>query len=110
MTTYLVPIGEGTVFGGKEGPRIQDIRDGTSNTIMIVNALPEKAVIWTKPDDLPVTAAEPLNGLVNAARKTFETTFCDGSVLTLSDAIDPKVLWLLLNANDHQPIGYDQIR
>ncbi len=36
LTTYLVPTGEGTVFGGKESLRLQDIRDGSSNTIMVV--------------------------------------------------------------------------
>ena len=53
-TTYLVPTADGTAFGGKEGLTIANITDGTSNTIMIVEAAPEKAVIWTKPDDLKV--------------------------------------------------------
>ncbi len=43
MTTYLVPVGEGTVFGGKESLRLRDIIDGTSNTLMIVSVTPDRA-------------------------------------------------------------------
>ncbi|MHB8969423.1 MAG: DUF1559 domain-containing protein [Pirellulaceae bacterium] len=110
LTTYLVPTGEGTVFGGKESLRLADIFDGASNTIMVVNASPDRAVIWTKPEDLVVKEEAPLTGLVSEARQQFETTFCDGSVRKLSNTIDPKVLWLLFQAYDRKPIPGDQIR
>jgi hypothetical protein len=104
MTTYLAPIGEGTVFGGQETLGLGDIRDGASRTIMVVSAEPGRGVIWTKPEDLPVTQAQPLAGLVNDVRKYFLAAFCDGSVRVISDTIDPQTLWLLFNANDGQPI------
>jgi hypothetical protein len=110
LTTYLVPTGEGTVFGGKESLRLQDIRDGSSNTIMVVSVAPDRAVIWTKPEDLEVTEAAPLTGLITEARKHFDATFCDGSVRVLTSAIDPKILWLLFQAHDGQPIHDDAIR
>ena len=37
-------VGEGTVFGNKEGLKIAQIRDGTSNTIAVVEANDDKAV------------------------------------------------------------------
>ena len=47
-TTFLVPYGNGTVFFGKAGTKIQRITDGTSRTILCVDVAPEHAVIWTK--------------------------------------------------------------
>jgi len=110
MTTYLVPIGEGTVFGGNESLRMPDIVDGTSNTIMIVSVTPDRAVPWTKPEDLPVTKADPKQGLFGPGHNTFVATFCDGSVRTIAEAIDNDTLWLLLDAKDQQPIDPDKIR
>jgi hypothetical protein len=108
-TTYLIPASKGT-FGGQTPLRFQDIRDGTSNTLMIVNVAPERAVIWTKPDDLTVTQENPFAGIITATRKKFEAAFCDGSVRVISDATDPKTLWLLFQANDGTPIDYDAIK
>lgn len=110
QTTYLVPVSEGTIFAGKVPLHFPEITDGTSNTLMVVNVAFERAVIWTKPDDLTVKEAEPFAGLVAAARKSFETAFCDGSVRTISDATDPKVLWQLFQAKDGTPIDYDAIK
>ncbi|MHB8865315.1 MAG: DUF1559 domain-containing protein [Pirellulaceae bacterium] len=110
LTTYVVPTGEGTIFGGKEALRFEEIRDGTSNTIMVVRVVPDRAVVWTKPEDLEVKEAAPLTGLVSEARKQFEATFCDGSVHRLSDAIDPKILWWLFQANDGQAFDPQAIR
>jgi hypothetical protein len=108
-TTYLMPNSAGTI-GGQTALRFQDILDGTSNTLMVVNAAPERAVIWTKPDDLTVTQENPFAGITTATRKKFEAAFCDGSVRVLSDATDPKTLWLLFQINDGTPIDYNAIK
>ncbi len=108
-TTYLMPNSAGTI-GGQTPMQIRDIRDGTSNTLMVVNVAPERAVIWTKPDDLTVTQENPFAGIISATRKKFEAAFCDGSVRVLSDATDPKTLWLLFQINDGTPIDYDTIK
>jgi hypothetical protein len=50
-TTFVVPTGEGLLFGGKEGLQFRDIMDGTSKTILAVVVVPERAVPWTTPDD-----------------------------------------------------------
>ena len=91
-TVYLLPVGPTTIFPGKKGIKFQDITDGTSNTILIVEAAEKSAVIWTKPDDWKFNPQDPLAGLVDSARKSFTVAIADGSVRSLPTNIDPKTL------------------
>ena len=50
-TVLLVPTAAGTAFEGSTGRSMLDFTDGTSNTILIIQAPPESAVIWTQPVD-----------------------------------------------------------
>ena len=50
MTTYCAFVGPGALFEAGKATGFQDVTDGTSNTLMAVEA--KDAVIWTKPDDL----------------------------------------------------------
>ncbi len=109
-TTYVLPIAEGTVFGGKESLRIRDIRDGTSNTLMVMCARSEKAAFWSKPDDLPVAEAGLKELLFDQQHPEFLAALCDGSVRAFSQLTDPKTLWHLLLANDSQVIERDAIK
>ena len=68
-TNYLTVRGEKTIFSGGKGARIADIADGTSNTIMVVEAADEKAVPWTKPDDFEYDENNPLKGLAACTRR-----------------------------------------
>lgn len=87
-TTYLVPVGEGTVFSAPEGRRLQDITDGTSKTILAVDASDESAVPWTKPDDWRFQAEQPTKGLFGHYDYGFVAAFCDGSVRVISKSAD----------------------
>ncbi len=89
-TNYLVPIGKGTVFDGTKGVTINDITTGTSNTLLVVEADEDRAVIWTKPDDLEVDFDRPLDGLGNFRPGGFLAAMCDGSVHSFSNTIDPQ--------------------
>lgn len=103
-TTYLAPIGKDTIFPpGDRGTKIQEIRDGTSNTILLVDADVEHAVTWTKPEDLKLDTADPLKGLVKM-RDGFAAAFADGSVHFLRAAIDPRTLHALFTKNGGEVI------
>ncbi|MCH8840133.1 MAG: DUF1559 domain-containing protein [Planctomycetes bacterium] len=78
-TTYVVPVAAETLFPGNEQLTFKDVTDGTSNTIMFVEVNPERAVIWTKPDDWEVDLDDPWAGLRRNDRNWFTASFCDGS-------------------------------
>jgi hypothetical protein len=79
-SNYVVPVGPGTVFEGREGMSFKKITDGTAHTIMTVEVDDAHAVIWTKPDDLPYDPKEPSKGLGGLYKNFFITLFCDGAV------------------------------
>jgi hypothetical protein len=86
LPDYAVP---GTHLKSRSIGRNNNISDGTSNTIMFVEA--GEAVPWTKPDELTLsfTAAEPSNQSFNLPRfggvfdGGFHVALVDGSVLFL---------------------------
>ena len=104
MTGYLGLVGKNMAFGTDEPIDVRKITDGTSNTIAIVDANSDRAVIWTKPDDLNVNLEKPLQGLAGENRGRFWVAFWDGSVRSIVETIDPKTLALLFQYKDGTPI------
>ncbi|MGI8982371.1 MAG: DUF1559 domain-containing protein [Pirellulaceae bacterium] len=108
MASYVVPVGEKTIFEGSEATSFAKVTDGTSNTIGVLEADAEHAVIWTKPDDLKIDWKEAKKGLhfwKSGASSVFLAAFGDGSVHALSEKLDPATLKRLLQMNDGEPIG-----
>ena len=97
-TTYVVPTGEGAVFHGGKAKALKEVSDGLSSTVLAVETVPERAVIWTKPDDWEVDWKNPLDGIRRDDGRPFTCVFCDGSVHILRNNIDPKVWKKLLTA------------
>jgi hypothetical protein len=97
QTPYQVLTGPNTVFAGTKGMRLFAITDGTSNTILAVEATP--TVPWTKPADVAYDAKKPLPKFGGVARSGFTVLWCDGSTLvvrpdfdeqTFRDAVTPQ--------------------
>jgi RNA polymerase sigma factor (sigma-70 family) len=96
-THYQVFTGKGTVFEGDKGIKFSEITDGTSNTLLVVEAA--GAVPWTKPADLPYDAAKPLPRLGGMFPEGFSAALGDGSVRFLSKTIDDSLLRALITRN-----------
>jgi hypothetical protein len=106
LTYYQGFAGKGAFFEGKKGLRLPaDFPDGTSNTIMIVEA--SKGVPWTKPEDIPYDAEKPLPKLGLPGSKSYLAALCDGSVRTVTPKLTERTLRLAITRNDGFPLGAD---
>ncbi len=79
-TNYLLPVGNGAVFDAEKPTAFNDIKDGASNTIMVVTVDDRQAVIWTRPDDWPFDPKDPAKGLGRFFGGSSSAALCDGSV------------------------------
>ncbi len=87
----------GKKFFRAPGTQLKEVTDGLSNTILTVEVPPERAVVWTRPDDWEVDLEKPLEGLIAEGRTTATVGYSDGSVQTLDlDKINPETLRALL--------------
>ncbi len=92
-TTYLGVVGEECVFDGtNKGAKMRSITDGTSNTIMLVEANKELATDWTKPDDWKFDPKNPKVGLGKAHPGGWIAAFVDGHIQFVAEAIDTNTL------------------
>jgi hypothetical protein len=103
--TYLrVFTGQGTVFPGKDGMKLLAITDGTSNTIMVVEA--KEAVEWTKPDELVYKEKEALPKLCGHTKGGFAVLMCDGAVKTFKQDFDEQQMRYAILAADGHPVDF----
>jgi prepilin-type processing-associated H-X9-DG protein len=96
-TAYRVFVGKGAFFESDRATGFADITDGTSNTLMVVEAT--EAVPWTKPDsDLPFDpdAKPSLYGAGSTHPGGLNAAFGDGSVRFIKTSIAVEVFRALI--------------
>jgi hypothetical protein len=108
-TIFLIPVGKDAAFRqGPEGPRMPaDFPDGTSNTILIVEADDAHAVAWTKPADLPFDHAHPERGLGGHYANGFLVGLADGSVRIVKRQISKATLQAAFTPAGGEVLGPD---
>jgi hypothetical protein len=105
VTHYQVFTGPAALFGD-EGTKLDDIKDGTAMTIMVVETA--KAVPWTKPEDLPFDVEKPLPKLGGQIEGGFCAVFADGSAHFIEHKLDPKILKALITPRGGENVTGDQ--
>jgi hypothetical protein len=104
MTSYLAVAGPGAIFESGAARKIAEIIDGTSNTILLVEADDSQAVTWTKPDDYTYDPANPKKGLVGHHPGGFLALTSDGAAHFIAETIDPALLVALFTRSGGEMI------
>jgi hypothetical protein len=110
LTTIQVLTGKGTPFAAaNEAIGVAQITDGMSKTVAIVEVSPDRAVPWTKPDDLDFDPDEPLAGVGNPRRPggLFAAGFFDGHIEMLTPDIDADEFRGLVTPGGGETRSYD---
>ena len=108
-TTYLTPRGPGTLFPGAQGIKLQDIKDGTSNTIFVVDVNDASAVTWTRPDDWQATPPLDVQALIGHHLGQIVAGLADGSVRAFPDKVAPRLLQTLTTRDGGEPFSWDDL-
>ncbi len=106
-SSFFALVGPGTVFEGKAGIKIDQIFDGTSTTILLVEA--KRNIPWTKPEDIPYDPAKPLPPLGGFDGDKFLALFANGTVRQFSMRLDERTLKALIGRNDRTVIDVDSL-
>ena len=106
-TSWFLLNGAEGIYGGEKPGRFESIRDGTSNTIVAVEA--DRAVHWAEPVDIDVDQKTGLPKLGGFHQGGFNAAFADGSVRFISENTDPEVLWNLYTASGGEVVNNNQL-
>jgi hypothetical protein len=100
-SSYYALVGRGTVFEGSKGVMIQEITDGTSNTLMFVEA--KRDIPWTKPADIPFDPDKPVPPLGGFVKGHFAAALSDGSahIFRRDDFKGDELKWAIMRNDGH---------
>lgn len=102
-STYTV---NGRTVYYKNGPRIYEITDGTSNTIAVIETMPENAVNWTDPSgDIAWDPANPFGNLI-LPPDAFLVAMFDGAVKALHPSLAPSRFQALVTWGGREIINW----
>jgi hypothetical protein len=107
-TNYLAVVGDAYALAADKKRRIVQFTDGTSNTILVVEASDERAVPWTKPDDFTPDKSKPITGLVGLRHGVFLALGADGAVHVVPTGIDAATLHGLFTRAGGESVSFPQ--
>jgi len=105
-TTYLAITGPGYLFDGSEPKRIRDVKDGTSNTLMVIEVAQDQAIHWMSPNDADSQLLSSIGPDSDFAHEGgFQAALVDGSVRFLSSSLPSETLRALTTIAGNETVG-----
>ena len=104
-TTYM---GNGGPVGviARPSVRLEQVIDGTANTLAIVEVGDKAAVVWTKPAEWVFKAPESIDDFAGLPGEEFSAALCFGNILHLPKATPPVQLTRMFNREDGEFIEW----
>ena len=106
-TAYVTITGSNTALGDGKCVPLRDISDGTSNTLMVIEACGLN-IPWMKPQDIDAATVKGVGDPNGASSKHTGGThvlMSDGAVRFISNNIDPKVYQSLITRDGGEQIS-----
>lgn len=107
-TDLLCFDGKGAAMVDGKGVGFRDILDGLSNTLAVVEAGPEHAVPWTKPEDL-AWPADADSAFGDPDEDLFNALMIDGAVHRLPKTVTPEVLRSMITIDGTEEVDWASV-
>ena len=108
-TRYMVFSGDHTLFPEGRSLSLRHVRDGTSNTILLVHSGGAKPVTWTKPEDIPFDLTSPFQG-IGLLNGRIEATLASGSTISIPGNVAPEILSALVTPHGNEIVDGMRLR
>jgi hypothetical protein len=90
-TCYVAVVDPAGIFVGDQAIKFQEIVDGLSNTVLVVETSAAHAVPWMSPQDIDRATFMQASGATTHHAGGANATIADGSVKFLASSMDPQV-------------------
>ena len=106
-TSYFLVTGPDTMFRDAEAPKFADVRDGLSNTIMVVE-VEGMNCHWAEPRDITYDELMQLiqTGRVSGTPGGFNVALADASVTFIPLEVNPQTLKAMTTSDGAEPISF----
>jgi hypothetical protein len=110
VTRFRMFTGPRVMFGVGKKLQIRDVTDGLPNTIHAVVVGPDRAVPWTKPDEMELDEKDPVAAFGSLPDGVFDCLMGDGQSLTLPADVSPELVVALATPSGGEIVDGGSLR